>query len=117
MSDIRLGSDGDIFLNVNDLELTSGVDGIVQHLQQRLRMFLGEWFLDFRLGVPYFQQIMVKNPNPIVVDSVLKKEIVNTPGILQLVSFDLDFANNRSLALSFRALTREGEINFSEVIV
>lgn len=116
MSDIRLDSDGDIFLNVDDLELTTGIDAIVQHLQQRLRTFLGEWFLDLRIGVAYFQQILVKNPNPAVVDSILKKEIINTPGILQLTYFDLDIGSDRSMTLSFRALTKEGEINFSEVI-
>jgi hypothetical protein len=114
--DLKQDSDGDIFLNVDDLELTSGLDAKSQHLTQRLRTFLGEWFLDLRRGVAYFQQIMIKNPNPAIVDSVLKKEIINTPGIIQLTSFDLDIATNRELTLSFRALAEEGEINFSEVI-
>jgi hypothetical protein len=114
--DIKQDSDGDIFLNVNDLELTSGIEAKAQHLTQRLRTFLAEWFLDLRIGVAYFQQIMIKNPNPAIVDSVLKKEILNTPGILQLTSFDLDIATNRELTLSFRAITSEGEIDFSEVI-
>lgn len=114
--DIKLDSDGDIFLNVNDLELTLGIEAKAQHLTQRLRTFLGEWFLDLRIGVAYFQQIMIKNPNPAIVDSIFKKEILNTPGILELTSFNLDIATNRELTLSFRAITEEGEINFSEVI-
>jgi hypothetical protein len=116
MADITLDDDGDIFIDVDDLVLTSGIDGIVQHLRQRLRMFLGEWFLDLRRGVAYFQQILLKNPNPSIVDSVLKKEIINTPGILQLTFFDMSLSNNRELTVSFKALTQEGEINFSEVI-
>ncbi|MCK5610311.1 hypothetical protein KAR91_51035 [Candidatus Pacearchaeota archaeon] len=116
MADIKQDSDGDIFLNVDDLELTSGINAKIQHLRQRLRTFLGEWFLDLRIGVAYFQQIMIKNPNPAVVDSILKKEIINTPGILQLTFFDLNVSRDRLLTLSFRALTQEGEVNFSEVI-
>lgn len=116
MADIKQDSDGDIFLNVNDLELTSGIDAKVQHMRQRLRTFLGEWFLDLRVGVAYFQQIFVKNPNPAVVDSIFKKEIINTPGVQQLTFFDLNIASNRELNLSFRAITQEGEIDFSEVI-
>lgn len=116
MADIKLDSDGDIFLNINDLELTSGLEAKAQHLAQRLNTFLGEWFLDLRVGVAYFQQILIKNPNSAIVDSVLKKEILNTPGILELTSFDLDIATNRELTLSFRAITEEGEINFSEVV-
>lgn len=114
--DIKQDSDGDILINVNDLELTSGLEAKAQHLAQRLRTFLSEWFLDLRVGVAYFQQILIKNPNPAIVDSVFKKEILNTPGILQLTSFGLDIATNRELTLSFRALASEGEINFSEVV-
>lgn len=116
MADIKQDSEGDIFLNVDDLELTSGIDAKIQHLRQRLRTFLGEWFLDLRVGVAYFQQILIKNPNPAVVDSILKKEIINTPGILQLTFFDLNIGTDRTLTLSFRAITQEGEVNFTEVI-
>ncbi len=116
MSDIKLDSEDDAFLNVNDLELTSGIDAKIQHMKQRLRTFLGEWFLDLRVGVAYFQQIMVKNPNPAVVDSIFKKTIINTPGTQQLTLFDLGIGTDRQLTLSFKAITEEGEVNFSEVI-
>ncbi len=114
--DMKLDSEGDLFIGGDDIVLTFGIDGIAQHLTQRLRTFLGEWFLDLRIGVAYFQQILLKNPNPAMVDSIFKKEILNTPGVLELTFFDLDIGTDRTLTLSFRTITQEGEINFSEIV-
>ncbi len=100
-----------------DLTLVSGVDAIRQHLSQRLKTFMGEWFLDTRIGVPYFQQVLVKNPDPVVLDSVFKAVIVNTPGILELTDFALQVdRSTRQLKLTFTAATTEGELCFDEVL-
>ncbi len=109
---------GDISLTGSDLVLTSGAEAIEQHLRQRLQTFFAEWFLDSRIGVPYFQQILKKNPNFTVVDSVLKKEIIETPGIEELTKFELNLDNPvRELRVTFVARTIEGDvITFDEVI-
>ena len=114
--DLLLDNEGDLSLSIDDLQLTSDIGAKIQHLSQRLKTFLGEWFLDLRIGVAYFQQIMIKNPNPGVVDTILKREIFNTSGIKELTEFDIDVAANREMTLSFRAIADEGEIDFSEVI-
>jgi hypothetical protein len=107
----------DLATGDTDLLLVDGRDAIGQHLAQRLKTFLGEWFLDLRIGVPYFQQVMVKNPDPLVLDSVFKSEIINTPGVTELLSFDLKIdAGSRLLQLSFSAATDDGVITFSEVL-
>lgn len=118
MSDLALnGGDLDLTEDNTDLFLTSGQVAIVQHLKQRLQTFLGEWFLDNRIGVPYFEHILKKDYDPVIIDTVLKSEIVNTPGVLELTSFDLDInANTRLLTLTFEAKSTDGVINFSEVI-
>jgi hypothetical protein len=117
MSDLALDTDGDIKITGSDLTLTTGVDAVKQHLSQRLRTFYGEWFLNMEIGVPYFQQVLRKNPDPVVIDSIFKREIINTPGILQLTEFNLDIAPaTRELALSFKALCTGGELTFDEVI-
>ena len=119
MSDIALDSaSGDIVLTDNDLSLTSGAEGIKQHLTQRLQTFLEEWFLDFRIGIPWWQQVLKKNYDPIVIDAVIKREIVNTQGIEELSSFSLEVITaTRQLNLSFEARTIEGEvITFEEVL-
>lgn len=116
LSDLLL-IDGDVAVVGNDLALTTGSEAVQQHLSQRLKTFLSEWFLDKRIGIAYLEQILIKNPDPVVVDSILKKEIVTTPGILELTQFILDFdPSSREMTLTFSARTSDGVINFSEVI-
>lgn len=42
--------------------LVTGPRYVKQKIASRMRFFLGEWFLDTRLGVPY-RDIFVKNPD------------------------------------------------------
>jgi len=113
MSDLRLGADGDLEVKNGSLHLTSGDEAVRQHLQQRLRMFLGEWFLDLDRGVPYFQDILVKNPNVNQVDGILKQIILTTPGIVELVSFTMNFDSTaRILNVEFEYTSYSGEITF-----
>lgn len=116
MSDIQINtSTEDIELVGNDFVLTEGIDAISQHLSQRLKTFLNEWFLDNRIGVPYFEHVLKKNFDPVIVDTVFKKEIINTPGVLELLSFSADLDNaTRTLQIAFKARTSEGIIDFSE---
>lgn len=118
MSDIRLDTvSGDLEIIEGNPSLTITVDAIRQHLSQRLKTFLGEWFLDSRIGVPYFQHILQKNPNPVVVDAVLKKEIIQTPGVEELIQFDVDIDEaTREASLIFRVKTIAGEVQFSQLL-
>ena len=118
MSDIKINTaTEDIELVGNDFVLTEGVDAIKQHLSQRLKTFLNEWFLDNRIGIPYFEHVLIKNFDPVVVDTVFKKQIIDTPGVLELLSFNADLDKTaRILNITFKARTSEGIINFSEVL-
>lgn len=113
MSDLKIGVDGDLEIKNGNLQLTSGDDAVRQHLQQRLRTFLGEWFLDLDVGVPYFQDILVKNPNVNQVDGILKQTILTTPGVVELVSFTMNSdPTARTLMVEFEYTSYSGEINF-----
>lgn len=118
MSSFKLDQQtGDIEIIANKPSLTTGIDAIRQHLQTTLRLFMGEWFLDTTKGVPWFQDILIKNPSFAVVSAVLRNTILNTPGVLQLVEFNLDFDKSiREMSLAFKALTTEGLIDFTEFI-
>jgi hypothetical protein len=104
MSDIRLDPTTNDLLFVNgDLAMDSATDGIDQFLKRRLKTFLAEWFLDETVGIPYLDDVFVKNPNPVVMAAVFKKEILETPGVIELVSFDLSLDNKtRNLTLTIK---------------
>lgn len=122
MSDLKLSTtigafQGDLALENGDLVLLENADAAQQLLRQRLRMFFGEWFLDTGKGVPYFQEILKKQPNAIAVDSILKTTILETPGVIQLLRFNFDYdAATRSLSLDFAAQLSSGVIEFNEEI-
>lgn len=112
MSDIATNTSGDIKVTEGDVLLTSGIDAIRQHLEIRLRAFHGEWFLDERIGVPYFGNVFKKNPDLTVLNAIFTKAILDTPGVnsLQALTFNLI---GRQLNITFSALTDEGVLDYS----
>jgi hypothetical protein len=108
----------DLLLVSGDLVLTSdanpsGTHPILQSILQRLRMFRGEWFLNTSLGMPYYQQILIKRPNRAVVDLAIQSTILATPGVARLTNYSATFIQaNRIASIAFRASTRAGTIAY-----
>ncbi len=66
MKDLLLDKDGDLYLTSNgDVSLT---DSVRQAILIRLRWFLGEWIFNTSFGMPYYSQILIKNPNTAVIE-------------------------------------------------
>lgn len=118
MSDLKIDqATNRLVMESGDLVLTQGQDTIQQHLISRLRSFRQEWFLNLDEGVPYFQEVLKKNPNPKIIDAIFKDVIVNTDGVIELTEFDLKFDTEaRKLLVAFTCETLEGEINFEGLI-
>lgn len=109
--------DGDIDFTDNTFSLVNGQDEIRQRALQNLRTFLGEWFLDLSIGVPYIQLIFQKGTPPNLIDALFKSEILLVKGVTGLKKFDpldLDPAT-RSLTVNFEATTTEGDVAILEV--
>lgn len=112
----------DLLVVSGDLILTSdaeagGNNPVLQDVIQRLSMFLGEWFLDNTQGTPWFQQILVKNPNDGDIDGLLKNILMGTPGVEGIVSmsFQPNFAH-RTLSIQFALLTTSGTVNYNGIL-
>jgi len=119
MSDLTLKDDGLglVFFN-GDLVLNFGADAVKQHIGQRLKMFSGEWFLNLSEGVPYYQDILVKNPNPDIIDGIFKNVILSTPGVDELLTFNLNYdAALRTLSLDFSARVLDTVIDFENLVL
>jgi len=69
------------------ITLITGVDAIVQNMRIRLKFFLGEWFLDQRLGMPYIEQIFVAAPDIPLIDAIFRKAVRSVPGIADVTVF------------------------------
>lgn len=119
MKDIALDpTTGDLLLKNFDLQLVDGKDQIAQNLAIRLRFILGEWFLDTTAGVPYYDDFFIKAPNQIRVESVLKEEILDTPGVDRILSFTSNFDDQlRTYSVTFSVSTIQGEIALTQELV
>jgi hypothetical protein len=117
--DIALDPDtGDLLIEGGDLALLDGVEAISQHVAIRLQFFQGEWFLDTRVGIPYYQRVLVKNPDLNAVRFLLRAAVASTPGIGELQSFSTEYANaSRTLSVEFEASTEDGPLTFDRELI
>lgn len=121
MADLKLDLTGDLDVTNGEVTLTSGIDSIIQDVAVRLKTFLGEWFLDQRVGIPYFQNILIKNPNLPVIQTIFQQAILETEGVLSITNFEFNFDTaSRQLDISFEAKTDDLDtfiFEFSEFIL
>lgn len=111
---------GDIDISKGALVLLEGVDAIIQNLRIRLRFFLGEWFLDTRLGVPYFQKLLGQKLNKAAVQSIFRKAILGTSGVKKVSAIQVDYEGiSRKLLVRFTATVTGTEmpIKFEEELI
>lgn len=111
MSDLTMDiATNDLLVTNGDLSLVTGDDAIEQDLQQTLQVWLGEWFLDNTVGIPYRQQILVKNPNMDLVQADLINAATNVSGVIQVLDISFDYSpNGRSLLLEVSVQVSSGE--------
>lgn len=92
-----------------DLQLVDGAARVAQQIKVTLLLFLGEWFLDTDFGVPYLEQVLVKNPNFAGVNALLRARILDVPGVTRIVSLSMDMNRQaRTLSVTFSAETPFG---------
>jgi hypothetical protein len=116
--DLKLDTNGDIAIENDDLVLIDGVDAIAQDVEIRLTFFLGEWFLDTRLGVPWFQKILGQKPRLGAVKSLLRKAIMTTPGLLGISDFIANYDGvTRKLSVSFTGRAQSGTFDFNKELI
>ena len=118
MTDFKLDNNYDLAIENDDLVLVDGVDAIAQDCEVRLLTFLGEWFLDQRIGIPYYQQILGQKPRLVLIKGIIRKGILTTPGILGVKDLQADYINStRVLSLSFTADTVEGTFVYDKELI
>ena len=87
---------------------------VAQRIQTRLLLFLGEWFLNTNEGVDWYGSILVTPYNPVLVEGILKATIINTPDVLELLSFSSSFDPGvRKYTVTFSVDTTYGAVNGS----
>ena len=89
----------DLVVIEGNVPLYSGLD---QRIDCMLRTFRGEWWLDSTIGVPYFEEILKKNPDMSVVRQAFASVILSVPGVQEITRLDVKFLRPaRALRVDF----------------
>lgn len=110
--DFKLDSTGDLDLSTYDLQLTEGLEAIQQHLIIKFKDIQGEWVFDSEVGFPWFEEVLVRNPSFTEIQNVFVNELMDTPGVLEVLDFDFEFENSAA-TIDAQILADDGIIDFS----
>ena len=92
MKDILLTGNGDIYVSeTGDIIIT---DSVKQAVRIRLAWILNEWKYAPGFGLPYFENIFIKNPNIEHIQSIVRDEALSVDGVRDAVNinFSIDKA-------------------------
>jgi hypothetical protein len=96
--DLLLDNGGDLKINGNgDIVLT---ESMRQAVLIRLRWFFAEWRFAPEFGVPWFEDVLVKNPNDARIRRIIREECMQVDGVKDV----------RGVTLAVDSATREAVI-------
>lgn len=102
--DILLTPNGDLYVSPEgDIKLENSVS---QKIKIKLKWFEGEWRWNTEEGMPYFSELMVKNPDTDYFESVIREKIFEVDEVTDVreVTVTVD-PKTRIAAIRFVALT------------
>ncbi len=79
---------------------------VAQKLFIKFRFFLGEYYLDTSVGIDFFGQILVKNPNIRLIQSIFRAKLAETPGVGEV----------KNLKILYNKITRELGVSWIVVL-
>lgn len=103
ITDIGLDTEtGDLGELEGDLPVVQEGDCRAQYIRQKLKLWLAEWFLAESAGVPFHDEVFIKNPRLLVLDAYFKDLILAVPGIVELTRFNMNLDGpTRTLFVDF----------------
>lgn len=83
----------DLRIKDNTLDLSTPITGrrmVAQWITTLLKTQMGDWFLDITFGIPYFESILVKGPQKLEVQSILKQKILGVPEVVSVKEVEVN---------------------------
>jgi len=105
---------GDLEIVGLDLYVIKGADRVRQNLQIKLKLWVGEYFLDTEFGTPYLESILGKQISLSGAVAALKRSIMEVNDVKTITSFNYSFDRAaRALTVDFEVSTDYGLIRMS----
>lgn len=92
---LSLNSNHDLELVGGNLVMVRDAAAVAQLVEQHLKTWSGEWFLDRRVGVQWIEFVFVRPFDQGVAEAVLKEAVLGVPGVASIESFDVEFKPER----------------------
>lgn len=104
MKDILLDRDGDIRLTeMGDILL---VTSPVQEVMIKFRWYYAEWVFDPEKGIPWFESVLVKNPDVEGIKKRLIREMLEVDDVLEVTRLDIHVnPESRNAVINFQFRT------------
>jgi len=103
MLDILLTQDGD--LNISEWGDISLAENTRQAIRIRLLWFFGEWRFAPALGIPYWEEIFIKNPNIIRIRRIIRNQVLSVNEVQDVRNIDIYINSKTRIAqISFKAV-------------
>jgi hypothetical protein len=116
MKDFAIDPHGNNFLRANKGFRFTGdsLEYLAQKVRCAISLFLGEWYLNVYLGVPYIPSVGEKDEHRPLLESVMKERITDVEGVKKLIYFSSNYDKaKRTLSIRFIADTDAGELDRS----
>lgn len=108
---LALDTTNDLLVTSGRLLVISGPEATAQKLTTSFQLFKGEWFLDTRIGVPWFDQVLVKAPDLEWIRRLFRRVCLSVQGVATVESIELNYdASSRSLACEISVKHDSGAI-------
>lgn len=104
----------DIVLGRSGFERVAGLGLTSQLVKCRLLTVLGEWTQDPSLGLPWFDEIMIKGQRLSVIEGLIRDCILQTDHVLDILTFNMNLdKTKRTLTVSFEAVSDWGQFDMT----
>lgn len=114
--DILLQKDGDLFVSPSgDIVLS---DSVAQKINIRLKWFEGEWRWNEDEGLPYFEELFVKNPDTDSFEGMIREKIFEVDEVTEVRNVSIVYdEESRKAYIQYTALTDFETIREEALIV
>lgn len=114
MNDLQMTKRGDLAIIGYDILTT---DSIEQAILIKLRWFFGEWVFNQSYGIEWFEKVLIKNPNKLLIRRMIEDAILSVDGVKSVSDLKLTVNNvTRKATISFKASTTQGAQDLMETI-
>lgn len=109
-------STGDLLEASGQISQVTSVDAIAQGIASDLQTFFGEYWLDKKIGVPYYSVVFKKGTDLSLIKTLLKNEIQKRDDVIEVTKFSFVYLNEeRKATIVFSAKVILGQIEDQEI--